>query len=681
MGDVLSFYYGKFYRSDAQRRWVECRKTKSRKCILGHRIFTGWRQQELLSRLLSSRSKEVQETLIEVTKAFTDGTASLEEFIFSLKAIVGAEALVHAVGIGKGKQDLTGIVLDHVRPNPAVSARPEIPVGKDCSSLTSAEIVKFLTGDFRLSKAKANDLFWEAVWPRLLARGWHSEQPKDLSALTSKNALVFLIPGIKKFSRKKLTKGNHYFDSVSDVLNKVASDPRLLELEAEEGKESNGVNESAADTKVVQNVRSDRQQSCYLRPRLPDNCHSDFMKFTVVDTSLAQGGASSKVRELRSLPADATFNYRSSHQGVTNSDSSTDQSSSGDSFINSSGESDQTPLVADSKLKLPKNEHGLEGQSCELFIDKSSIKGKKYQFSRKLKSGEQNSSAPGPKRRRLTSCKSAGACSSSSYVPRHNQLNNEEEHIQLESVESNKSTATEDGTSQGESNGAGPSNGKSQQRAFIDLNLDPQDLDSEGPLDMGVEGNEDELKPEETIEPKQETQDPLANEANVINGQRHSEDDLKPNETFEEKQYTGDPLASEANAVHGQQNETFEAKQETEDTQASEANAINCRRHGTRNRPPTTRALEAVACGFLSVRKEKSSKPSRSGNLTSRSSRRARKNLGAHPNPSPSSSTSTSSRVPSVGIEEGYSQTTNLFDNSRVKTERKESHELLGVLY
>lgn len=66
MGDVLSFYYGKFYRSNAQRRWVECRKTRGRRCILGHRIFTGWRQQELLSRLLSGRSKEVQDPLLEV---------------------------------------------------------------------------------------------------------------------------------------------------------------------------------------------------------------------------------------------------------------------------------------------------------------------------------------------------------------------------------------------------------------------------------------------------------------------------------------------------------------------------------------------------------------------------------------------------------------------------------------
>lgn len=66
MGDVLSFYYGKFYRSDGHRRWSECRKMRSRRCIHGSRIFTGWRQQELLSRLLPGISKDLQDALLEV---------------------------------------------------------------------------------------------------------------------------------------------------------------------------------------------------------------------------------------------------------------------------------------------------------------------------------------------------------------------------------------------------------------------------------------------------------------------------------------------------------------------------------------------------------------------------------------------------------------------------------------
>ena len=42
------------------------------------------------------------------------------------------------------------------------------------------------------------------------------------------------MPGINKFSRSKLTKGTHNFDSVSDVLKKkVSADPVLLEFAAD----------------------------------------------------------------------------------------------------------------------------------------------------------------------------------------------------------------------------------------------------------------------------------------------------------------------------------------------------------------------------------------------------------------------------------------------------------------
>ncbi|KAA8545138.1 hypothetical protein F0562_019973 [Nyssa sinensis] len=65
-GEIMSFYYCKFYRSDGYRRWSYCRKMKSKKCIFGYRIFTGWRQQELLSRLFPHVPKEGQNILVEV---------------------------------------------------------------------------------------------------------------------------------------------------------------------------------------------------------------------------------------------------------------------------------------------------------------------------------------------------------------------------------------------------------------------------------------------------------------------------------------------------------------------------------------------------------------------------------------------------------------------------------------
>jgi hypothetical protein len=66
VGNVLSYYYGKFYRSDAYKRWSDCRKARTRRCILGEHIFTGWRQQEIVSRLKSTILKETHDSLLEV---------------------------------------------------------------------------------------------------------------------------------------------------------------------------------------------------------------------------------------------------------------------------------------------------------------------------------------------------------------------------------------------------------------------------------------------------------------------------------------------------------------------------------------------------------------------------------------------------------------------------------------
>jgi hypothetical protein len=227
----------------------------------------------------------------------------LEDYVLTLKASVGIKALVEAVGVGKGRQDLTGVSVDSVKFTQTVPVRPEIPVGKACSKLTPSEIISFLTGDFRLSKARASDLFWEAVWPRLLERGWHSEQPRSYNyAAASKNTLVFLVPGVKKFSRK-LVKGNHYFDSLSDVLGKVASDPELIDLEtnADNDCTNNEGNGWTKDTKLDrENSPADEPRHCYLKVKTP-NRSADVIKFTVVDTSLASETTNS-VRELRSLP-------------------------------------------------------------------------------------------------------------------------------------------------------------------------------------------------------------------------------------------------------------------------------------------------------------------------------------------------------------------------------------------
>nr|GEX41600.1 homeodomain-like protein [Tanacetum cinerariifolium] len=37
VGDILSYYYGIFYKSDEYERWSDCRKSRGKKCILGPR--------------------------------------------------------------------------------------------------------------------------------------------------------------------------------------------------------------------------------------------------------------------------------------------------------------------------------------------------------------------------------------------------------------------------------------------------------------------------------------------------------------------------------------------------------------------------------------------------------------------------------------------------------------------
>ncbi|XP_058738884.1 uncharacterized protein LOC131610849 [Vicia villosa] len=327
MGDILFFYYGKFYKSKGYSRWAQCRKSKTRRCIFGQKIFTGWRQQELLSRLFSHVAKDCQTHLTEISKNFGEGKLPFEEYVFALKNAVGIEVLIAAVGIGKGKHDLTGTALEPPKINHTLPVRHEMPAGKACSSLTSADIMKILKGDFRLSKARSSDLFWEAVWPRLLANGWHSEEPKDNFVSVTKQTLVFLVPGVKKFSRRKLAKGNQYFDSISDVLNKVASDPRLLETEVQTN-EGSSVNENIQNNGNQDGVSNTHQCPLFQSPS--SKCKPDLVKFTIVDTSMAHDTDQHKVRQMKSLPfqpgnISTISSCSSSESETTTSEDSEDQ--------------------------------------------------------------------------------------------------------------------------------------------------------------------------------------------------------------------------------------------------------------------------------------------------------------------------------------------------------------------
>ena len=97
-------------------------------------------------------------------------------------------------------------------------------------------------------------------------------------------------------------KGDHYFDSVSDVLSKVIAEPNLLKLEVVETKVG-GSNEEDAETGSNKDSQPDNHHHRYLKHRASTN-NADHMKCAVFDTGLVHRGKTSDLRELKSLPAN-----------------------------------------------------------------------------------------------------------------------------------------------------------------------------------------------------------------------------------------------------------------------------------------------------------------------------------------------------------------------------------------
>nr|KYP74326.1 hypothetical protein KK1_007000 [Cajanus cajan] len=397
MGEILLFYYGKFYKSDEYRRWSACKKMKGRKCISGRKLFSGRKQRELLSRLILRVSEEFKDALQQVSKSYSEGRTSLEEYVSSLKSIVGLGALVEAVGIGKGKEDLTSPAVEHGKKTPVFS----IPASKAWSALGPNDIIKHLAGGNRLSKAKSNDLFREAVWPRLLARGWHSEKLENQGS--SKKFVVFLIPGIKKFSRRKLVKGDHYFDSVSDVLSKVIADPNLLKLE-DEATKVGGCNEEEAEKESNGDVQPDNHHHCFLKHQASTR-NSDHRKCTVVDTSLMPRGKSSDLRELKSLPdksEEAAIIH--SKKNSSNADCKHNGNATGRKEVNVNPDNNDANKMAENR----ENQKTIvsDGNQAKITIMHQCSQ-KARSRSRKARSGHSDLAVPPFKRRRLTACAKA----------------------------------------------------------------------------------------------------------------------------------------------------------------------------------------------------------------------------------------------------------------------------------
>ncbi|XP_021987848.1 uncharacterized protein LOC110884190 [Helianthus annuus] len=205
MQDVLFYYYGPFYGTKEHIDWSGSWKNRKQKKIPGTEIFTGWRAQELFARIFLHVNDDCKTRLTRATRMFHTKEITFETYVFNVVDMVGINLLVQAIAIGKGKDDLTTKAK-----NPVKNKQPEPPF----SWLKTKQVIHLLK---------------YAVWPRLLARGWKSEKRRNFDYNNSKNSLVFLAPGTGKFSPRSQTKGTHYFETLVDVLNKVAFEPQLIE--------------------------------------------------------------------------------------------------------------------------------------------------------------------------------------------------------------------------------------------------------------------------------------------------------------------------------------------------------------------------------------------------------------------------------------------------------------------
>lgn len=127
---------------------------------------------------------------------FFGGGIVIENYVIGLKDLVGLEAFIDAVGIGK-ENDFTNHTENSMK------SIYEILKEKDFSKITTfIEKLYILMGDFRISKTQASDIFW-----KLFGLLYLQKVGIQRSYMLVR---IFIAYGIGEFSRK-LVKGIHYF--------------------------------------------------------------------------------------------------------------------------------------------------------------------------------------------------------------------------------------------------------------------------------------------------------------------------------------------------------------------------------------------------------------------------------------------------------------------------------------
>lgn len=221
------------------------------------------------------------------------------------------------------------------------------------------------------------------------------------------------MPGIKKFSRR-LIKGEHYYDCVSDVLKKVAAEPGLLEID----------NVVAGNVDGAWGLGSmSVSPKEYLRPKVRPRDGSELMRFMVVDTSMLHDGKRIKVRDLKSLPPDINLGkepgLKAGQSRIAISSDSSDSEDDNQSRVRRRnlglGKASDVNLV---QTNTPQDEGVDLGRSVVIGVANghvettsvvNDVEGHFGKFSQSSKPKAHKYLSPVPKRRRLSGCKQQGA--------------------------------------------------------------------------------------------------------------------------------------------------------------------------------------------------------------------------------------------------------------------------------
>ncbi|KAM7272471.1 hypothetical protein ACFE04_027134 [Oxalis oulophora] len=157
------------------------------------------------------------------------------------------------------------------------------------------------------------------------------------------------VPGIKKFSRRGLMKRIQYFDTISDILDKVVSEPKLIELENDENKEDicGEENDKVREELLEGNLPSDSNAVDNYIPS--DSRNSKEMQFTVGSTSATNGKA---------LESNSPRKFGEEHQDQ-------DQLQDGQCLKSCESEEDNVPLVKRRRLTSFVPENFLDDEKSE----------------------------------------------------------------------------------------------------------------------------------------------------------------------------------------------------------------------------------------------------------------------------------------------------------------------------